>query len=201
MAIIGYARTSTAEQIAGLDAQARDLTAAGCEKMFHEQVSGSTAKRAQLQAALNRSREGDTLVACKPDRLARSTADFLSTVARLETKDLGLIILSMGGQCLDTRSPTGKLMMTMLAAVAEFERAPMLERQREGIAKARNEGRYKGSGAHGPQPVRRGAAASDRRQDPDSDCQAPGDVAHVGPQDHSIPRGDGAGSSLIEPRR
>ena len=80
----------------------------------------------------------------KPDRLARSTADLLGIVARLEGKGVGLVILSMGGQQIDTRSPTGKLMLTMLAAVATFERDLMLERQREGIAKAKAEGAYKG---------------------------------------------------------
>ena len=83
------------------------------------------------------------MVACKTDRLAWSTADFLGIVFRLETKGVGLIILSVGGQCLDTRLPTGTLMMTMLAAVAEFERAQMLERQRDAIVEAKREGRYK----------------------------------------------------------
>src|ERR1700686_648397 len=80
----------------------------------------------------------------KPDRVARSPADLLGIVARLEGKGVGLVILSMGGQQIDTRSPTGKLMLTMLAAVATFERDLMLERQREGIAKAKAEGAYKG---------------------------------------------------------
>lgn len=141
--LIGYARTSTAEQEAGLAAQERDLRAAGCEKVVSERVS-SVAKRAGLEAALDYVRDGDTLVATKPDRLARSTADMLALVSRLEAKGVGLVILSMGGQRLDTRTPTGKLMLTMLAAVAEFERQLMLERQREGIAKAKSEGRYKG---------------------------------------------------------
>ena len=143
-ATIGYARTSTAEQVAGLDAQVRDLKVAGAERVFTEQVSGSTMARAQLEEAITWARDGDTLIVCKPDRLARSTVDLLAIVARLEAKGIGLVILSMGGSPLDTRSPTGKLMLTMLAAVAEFEKALMLERQREGIAKARGEGRYKG---------------------------------------------------------
>jgi DNA invertase Pin-like site-specific DNA recombinase len=76
--------------------------------------------------------------------LARSTADLLAIVKELEGRGVGLIVLSMGGQQLDTRSPTGKLMLTMLAAVAEFERNLMLERQREGITSAKAEGKYKG---------------------------------------------------------
>jgi DNA invertase Pin-like site-specific DNA recombinase len=141
--LIGYARTSTVEQAAGLDAQVRDLRAAGCEKVFSERVSSVT-RRAQLDAALDFSRDGDVLTVAKPDRLARSTADLLAIVAGLEAKGVGLLILSMGGQPLDTRSPTGRLMLTMLGAVAEFERALMLERQREGIAKAKAEGKYQG---------------------------------------------------------
>lgn len=141
--IIGYARTSTVEQEAGLEAQERDLRAAGCTRTFSERVS-SVAKRAQLELALDYLREGDTLTVCKPDRLARSTADLLAIIARLEAKGAALRVLSMGGSELDTRTPTGKLMLTMLGAIAEFERGLMLERQREGIAKAKAEGKYQG---------------------------------------------------------
>lgn len=144
VALIGYRRTSTADQVAGLEGQERDLRAAGCTKLFSEQVSATTTKRPQLEAALDYAREGDTVFVTKPDRLARSTADLLSIVARLEAKGVGLVVLSMGGQQVDTRTATGKLMLTMLAAVAAFERDLMLERQREGIAKAKADGRYKG---------------------------------------------------------
>lgn len=141
--LIGYARTSTTEQEAGFDAQRRDLLAEGCEKVFEEQVS-SVAKRAQLEAAIDFARRGDVLVVTKMDRLARSVADMLAILARLEAKGAGLKILSMGGQVLDTTAATGRMMLTMLGAVAEFERSLMLERQREGIAKAKGEGKYKG---------------------------------------------------------
>jgi DNA invertase Pin-like site-specific DNA recombinase len=141
--IVGYARTSTVEQEAGLEAQDRDLRAAGCERLFAERVS-SVAKRAQLEAALDFVREGDTLAVTKLDRLARSVADLLAIVARLERKGVALRVLSMGGQAVDTGTATGKLTLTMLGAVAEFERALMLERQREGIAKAKAEGKYRG---------------------------------------------------------
>jgi DNA invertase Pin-like site-specific DNA recombinase len=140
---VGYARTSTTDQEAGLEAQERDLNAAGCSKLFAERVS-SVAKRARLEAALDFVREGDTLTVTKPDRLARSVSDLLATVARLEARGVALRVLSMGGSEVDTGTPTGRLMLTMLGAVAEFERALMLERQREGIAKAKAEGRYKG---------------------------------------------------------
>jgi DNA invertase Pin-like site-specific DNA recombinase len=141
--MVGYARTSTVEQEAGLMAQERDLTAHGCTKVFSERVS-SVAKRDQLEAALDYVREGDVLVVTKPDRLARSTADLLNIVGRLEAKGVALRVLSMGGQVVDTMTATGKLMLTMLGAIAAFERDLMLERQREGIAKAQAEGRYQG---------------------------------------------------------
>lgn len=141
--LVGYGRTSTVEQQAGLEAQERDLRAVGAERIFTEQVS-SIAKRAQLEAAIDFVRDGDVLLVTKLDRLARSTADLLALVARLQAKGVALRVLSMGASDLDTRTPTGKLMLTMLGAVAEFERALMLERQREGIAKAKGEGKYKG---------------------------------------------------------
>jgi DNA invertase Pin-like site-specific DNA recombinase len=141
--MIGYARTSTVEQAAGLAAQRRDLKAAGCEKIFAEQVS-SIAERAKLTEALEFVREDDVLVVTKPDRLARSTRNLLDIVEDLETHRIALVVLSMGGQRIDTRSPTGRLMLTMLGAIAAFERDLMLERQREGIASAAAEGKYKG---------------------------------------------------------
>jgi DNA invertase Pin-like site-specific DNA recombinase len=112
--------------------------------VFAEQVSSVATARPQLEAALAYLRAGDVLVATKPDRLARSTADLLGIVQTLKARDIGLRILSMGGGELDTRSPTGMLMVTMLGAVAAFERELMLERQREGIRRAVEAGKYKG---------------------------------------------------------
>lgn len=138
--IIGYARTSTLEQEAGFDAQVRDLKAAGCERLFAEKIS-SVAQRAQLEAAIDFARDGDTLVVTKLDRLARSMLDLMNIKARLDAKGIELRILAMN---LDTSTPTGKLMMNVLGSVAQFEREMMLERQKEGIAKAKSEGKYKG---------------------------------------------------------
>jgi DNA invertase Pin-like site-specific DNA recombinase len=138
--LIGYARTSTVEQVAGFEAQQVALKDAGCEKIFSEQIS-SVAPRRQLDGALDYIREGDVLVVTKLDRLARSMPDLLNIVARIEGKDASLRILSMS---LDTTTATGKLMLNVLGSVAEFERSMMLERQREGIAKAKAEGKYKG---------------------------------------------------------
>jgi DNA invertase Pin-like site-specific DNA recombinase len=138
--ILGYARTSTVEQEAGLEAQHRDLAAAGAEKVFAEQTS-SVGARPQLEAALDYLREGDSLVVSKLDRLARSVRNLCDIVDRIEAKKASLRILAMN---LDTATPTGRLMLNVIGSVAQFEREMMLERQREGIAKAKCEGRYKG---------------------------------------------------------
>lgn len=141
--LIGYARTSTTEQEAGLEAQCRDLTATGCERLFAERVS-SVAERAELAKAVAFVRDGDTLVVTKVDRLARDTTGLWTIVRDLEAKGVGLRVLNLGGDIVDTKSATGKLVLTIFAGFAQFEREMMLERQREGIAKAKAEGRYKG---------------------------------------------------------
>ena len=141
--LIGYGRTSTTEQHAGLEAQRRDLKAAGCRKVYEEQIS-SMKERPQLQAALDYARDGDTLVVTKLDRLARSARHLSDLVDALEAKGVALRILNFGGDAVDTRSATGRLMLNMFAAMAQFEREIMLERQREGIAKAKAEGKYRG---------------------------------------------------------
>ena len=138
--LIGYARTSTLRQDAGLDAQKRDLAAAGAEKVFEEQVS-SIAERVQLTLAVEFCRKGDTLIVTKLDRLARSIKHLWEIVEELERKKVALRILNLG---IDTGTPTGRLMLTLIGGIAQFEREIMLERQREGIAKARAERKYKG---------------------------------------------------------
>ncbi|WP_172272288.1 recombinase family protein [Caulobacter sp. RHG1] len=140
-ALIGYARTSTADQHAGLDDQIAELQAAGCTKIFSEKVSGVDADRPQLRAALDYLRDGDSFIVCKPDRLARSTLDLLNIVKRLKERGVNVVIRSMG---LTTNTATGELILTVLAAVGSFERAIMLERQRVGIAAAKAAGKYVG---------------------------------------------------------
>lgn len=138
---IGYARTSTAEQVAGLEAQQRELIAADCEKTFIEQISSVARQRPQLEAAIDFARDGDEFVVTKLDRAARSVKDLLAIEDRLRAKGVSLRILAMG---IDTATPTGRLQFQIFGAVAEWERSMMLERQREGIAKAKGEGKYKG---------------------------------------------------------
>jgi DNA invertase Pin-like site-specific DNA recombinase len=138
--LVGYARTSTLEQAAGLDAQVRDLQGLGCERLFQEQVS-SIGDRPQLAAALAYVREGDTLVVTKLDRLARSVTHLGQVLDALAAKGVALRVVGLG---VDTGTPTGKLMLNILGGVAQFEREMMLERQREGIAKAKAAGLYRG---------------------------------------------------------
>lgn len=140
--LVGYARTSTLDQTAGLEAQERDLAAAGCERVYTEQVSSvDRDKRLKLAEALDFVRAGDTLAVTKLDRLARSVVHLLEIVASLKAKGVALRILD---QNLDTSTPSGEMMLTILGSIAQFERAIMLERQREGIAKAKADGKYLG---------------------------------------------------------
>jgi DNA invertase Pin-like site-specific DNA recombinase len=140
-AVVGYARTSTNDQEAGLESQIAELEAAGCTRIFSEQVSSVDAARPQLQAALQFLREGDEFVCTKPDRLARSTTELLRVVEELAGRGVRVRLLSMN---IDTSTATGKLLLTLMGAVAAFEREIMLERQRAGIAKAKAEGKFKG---------------------------------------------------------
>jgi DNA invertase Pin-like site-specific DNA recombinase len=138
--LIGYARVSTVEQDAGFEAQERDLKAAGVEKLFSERTSAVGPRKA-LDEAIDFARAGDAVVVTKLDRLARSVADLVRIVERLTKKGVGLRILAMG---VDTATPTGKLVLNVLGAIGQFEREVMLERQREGIHRAKREGKYKG---------------------------------------------------------
>ncbi|TWX67301.1 recombinase family protein [Colwellia demingiae] len=138
--LVGYARTSTVDQVAGFESQIKELTNIGCERIFQEQVS-SVGKREQLDICLSFLRSDDVLIVTKLDRLARSVSNLLSIVEGIENKGCQLRILDMN---FDTSTPQGKMMLSVFGAVAQFEREIMLERQREGIAKAKAEGKYKG---------------------------------------------------------
>jgi DNA invertase Pin-like site-specific DNA recombinase len=139
MAIIGYARVSTTDQ--KLEVQLEALGKAGAHRIYQEKASGADSARVELALMLDYVREGDTVVACKLDRLARSTKHLLEIVEKLTAKGVTLKVLNID---LDTGSPTGKLMLTMLGAIATFEREMMLERQADGIAKAKAAGVYTG---------------------------------------------------------
>lgn len=139
--LIGYARTSTDPTI-GPESQLCDLKAAGCDKIFQEEVSSASHQRPQLEAAINWAREGDVLIATTADRLARSASHLLDIMTRLRAK--GSSVKFLHSSELDTNSPEAGLLLTKLSAIAEFERQLSLERQREGVAKAKAEGRYVG---------------------------------------------------------
>ncbi|CAM6530709.1 recombinase family protein [Citrobacter portucalensis] len=137
MATVGYARVSTTGQ--SLDTQLEALS--GCEKIFREKISGAKDDRPELHAMLEFVREGDTVQVTKLDRLARNTRHLLEVSEYLQGKGVALNILNIG---INTATPTGKLMLTMIGAIATFEREMMLERQAEGIALAKLKGKYKG---------------------------------------------------------
>jgi len=139
MATVGYARVSSQDQ--NLEVQIDELVNVGCLKIFQEKISGADSERPELALMLDYVREGDVVVVCKLDRLARSTRHLLEIVELLESKGVALRILNIS---LDTSTATGKMMLTMLAAIATFEREMMLERQLDGIARAKAEGKYKG---------------------------------------------------------
>jgi DNA invertase Pin-like site-specific DNA recombinase len=138
--LVGYARTSTTDQEAGLEAQLRDLKAAGCEKTFHEQVS-SVGVRAELERCIDYVRDTDQLVCKRLDRFARSMADAVDLERRIAAKGATLKILDPP---VDTSTAAGRLTFNIFSSVAQFEREIMLERQREGIAAAKAKGLYKG---------------------------------------------------------
>jgi len=139
MATVGYARVSTTGQ--SLETQLEQLQKAGVDRIYQEKVSGATKNRPELNKMLDYTREGDTVIITKLDRLARSTKDLLEIVEQLKAKGVTFRVLNSN---LDTSTSNGKLMLTMLGAIAEFERDLMLERQAEGIAKAKEAGKYKG---------------------------------------------------------
>lgn len=136
---IAYVRVSTVEQN-----EARQLEALqkhNIDKWFTEKVSAKDTKRPELQKMLEFAREGDTIYIHDFSRLARSTSDLLKLVESMKDKGINLV---SNKENIDSSTPTGKLMLTMIGAINEFERMNLLERQREGIAIAVKEGKYKG---------------------------------------------------------
>lgn len=141
MSTVGYARVSSSGQ--DLEVQLDQLRAAECQKIFAEKVTGTTTKgRDQLEAALSWVREGDVLVVTRLDRLARSIVDLRKIIDQLEAKGVGFRCLQQGA--IDTTKAEGRLMLNILGAFAEFETEIRKERQRDGIDKAKADGRYKG---------------------------------------------------------
>src|SRR5262245_9584449 len=136
MAVHGYARVSTTGQT--LATQKALLLAAGAERIFSEKVSGVAAKRPELERALDQLEAGDVLVVTKLDRLARSTLDLLRIIDLIGKEGAGF--RSLGDPWADTTTAHGRLMLTVLSGIAEFERDLILQRTNEGRARAMAEG-------------------------------------------------------------
>lgn len=137
--LIGYARVSTHDQETA--AQVAALKAAGCERIFHEKASGGRWDRPELRKLLDHLRSGDVLVVWKLDRLSRSLRDVLALMEQVQDAKAGFRSLT---EAVDTTTPAGRMMMQMVGAFAEFERAMLRERTKAGLESARNEGRIGG---------------------------------------------------------
>ena len=138
---IGYARVSTEEQNTARQLHSFEGFSERIEKVFIDKMSGKDTNRPELQAMLNYVREGDVVVVSEFSRLARSTRDMLQIVQELTDKGVDLVSLK---ENVDTSTPQGRFMLTVFAALAELERETILQRQREGIAIAKQQGKYKG---------------------------------------------------------
>lgn len=137
--LIGYARVSTDDQDSA--AQVAALKAVGCERIYREKASGGRWDRPELQRLLDQLRKGDVLAVWKLDRLSRSLRDVLVIMERLGDAGAGFRSLT---EAIDTTSPAGRMMMQMVGAFAEFERAMLRERTKAGLDAAREEGRIGG---------------------------------------------------------
>ena len=137
MAVVGYARVSTSGQ--NLDTQLDALS--DCDVIFQEKESGASSERQELLRMIEYVRSGDSVKITKLCRLARNTKHLLEIVELFDSRDVSLQVLNLG---IDTASPTGRLMVTLIGAIATFERQLLLERQAEGIALAKEKGKYKG---------------------------------------------------------
>ena len=137
--LIGYARVSTGDQDTA--AQVAALKAAGCERIFREKASGGRWDRPELHRLLDQLRKGDVVAVWKLDRLSRSLRDVLTLMERLGEAGAGFRSLT---EAIDTTTPAGRMMMQMVGAFAEFERAMLKERTKAGLDAAREEGRVGG---------------------------------------------------------
>lgn len=152
--IIGYARVSTQEQ--NLDRQIDNLKAYGCEKIYQEKITGTKADRPEFRKMLDALRAGDVLVADSFSRLSRSTKDLLDLVETLNNSGVHLVSLK---ENLDTTTATGKMMLTMLSALSQFERDIIAERTLDGLKAARARGRKGGRPSAGNDKVKEQALA------------------------------------------
>lgn len=151
---IGYARVSTQDQ--NLDRQLDNLRAAGCERIFNEKMTGTKSDRPELKTMLLTLRSGDVLVIDSFSRLSRSTKDLLDLVDKLTEMGVHLVSLK---ENLDTTTATGKMMLTMLSALSQFERDLIAERTIDGLKAARSRGRCGGRPTVGSEKDKKQALA------------------------------------------
>lgn len=137
--IFGYARVSSFDQ--NLDSQIEQLRNANVDQIVHEKVSGVQNQKEELQKLLNRLVKGDTLMVSRMDRLGRNTKQLLELIEELEERGIYLVILNLG---IDTRTPSGKFILTVMSAFSELDRTMIKEKQQAGIAIAKRKGKYKG---------------------------------------------------------
>jgi len=137
--IVGYARISDKTQ--KVDSQIDILKKAGCERIVEETITGISTKKTQLNHLLEELQEGDTLIVARADRLARRAIQVLEVCETLNKKEVNLVILDLG---VDTRTPSGKMVLSIMASVAEWERDQLREKQRRGIEAARKRGKHLG---------------------------------------------------------
>ena len=135
--LVGYVRVSTE----GQNTARQDEKLAACEKVFREKISGKSTDRPELQRMMDFVREGDTVVVESYSRFSRSTKDLFDLIGRLDENGVSFISLK---EKVDTSTPQGRLIMTIFAGLAQFEREQILQRQAEGIAIAKAQGKYKG---------------------------------------------------------
>lgn len=136
MKLVGYARVSTVGQ--SLEAQIQQLTEHGCQRIYQEKISGDKADRLQLAKLLSSLQSGDTLVVTRLDRLARSTFDLLNIIKATASKNAGF--LALAEPWANTSTAIGKLMLTVLSGVAEFERDLIVLRTSDGRERAKKAG-------------------------------------------------------------
>lgn len=134
--LIGYARVSTDDQC--LDNQRTVLTSVGCQRIYEEKISGTKRERPELTRLLDHLREDDVLITTRLDRLARSTRDLLEIAEILNDRGVGL--RSLAEPWIDTTSPSGKMVLTVFAGIAEFERSLIVDRTRTGRVAAQKKG-------------------------------------------------------------
>jgi DNA invertase Pin-like site-specific DNA recombinase len=135
----GYARVSAKDQ--NLDTQIKELTAAGAERIFQEKITGASTSRPELDKMLSMLRAGDTVIVNRLSRLGRNTAHLIQLITDLSQRDVRFVALDLG---IDTNSPAGRMVLTVFAALAEFERESNGERRQAGIELAKAQGKHMG---------------------------------------------------------